>query len=105
MWNDRSYKIMDIFDNVENIVFPAECPVCQKRTGHIFFYRYRDSYGGTWVWCSNCRNSSHTSGTVPDWWINPDFVDVGKLTALPDYPEKNKTLIDEWINRLKGDLL
>lgn len=51
MWNDRSYKIMNILDNVKNKCFPAECPVCGKRTGHIFFYRHRenDRNGGVWT--------------------------------------------------------
>lgn len=100
MWNDSNYIVADILDNIENTRFPAECPICQKRTGHIFFYRYRDSYGGAWVWCSNCRSSSHTSGTVPDWWINPDFIDSGKLTALPDVLEIDRINIDKWVNML-----
>lgn len=105
MWNEGNDTIMIILDNIENTCFPAECPVCQKKTGHIFFYRNRERYGGMWVWCSNCRNSSHTSGLVPEWWINPDFIDKTKLTAFPEILETDKLRIDKWVNMLTNSII
>lgn len=45
MWNDGSYKIMNILYNVENTGFPTKCPVCGKD----------DRNGGVRTWCSECR--------------------------------------------------
>ena len=100
MWNDSNYKIINIMDNIGKRCFPEKCSICQNSAVHIFFYRYRKSYGGMWLWCSNCQNSSHTSGLVPEWWANPDFISSSKLTALPDYLENNKAFIDKWVNML-----
>lgn len=102
MWYDDDDKIMNIQNNIEKECFPAECPVCGKRAGHLYFHRHRTGYerGGVWTWCSECCHSSHASCCVPEWWDNPEFIDFGKLTALPDYLEGNKVHIDKWFNIL-----
>ena len=37
---------------------------------------------------------------MPEWWINLGEISFEKLAALPDYLERNKNHIDQWVNRL-----
>lgn len=103
MWQDNNDKIMEILDNIETKdkkSFPAVCPICKKREGHLYFHRNRknDERGSMWVWCSACQHSAHTMFRVPEWWNDLDGIDIEKLTNYPDYLEENKVCIDEWIN-------
>lgn len=105
MWRDDDVRIMDILDTVETQnkeSVPAVCPICGEREGHLYFYRYEEGHeaGGMWVWCSACCRSAHSRCKVPEWWINLGEISFEKLTAHPDYLEKNKYRIDQWVNRL-----
>lgn len=78
MWKDNDDKITDILDNIETLDrhdFPVACSICGEKEGHLYFHRKveGDEKGGMWVWCSSC---------------------------CPDYLEKNKLCIDEWVNKL-----
>ncbi len=105
MWQDDNDKIMEILDNIElnsKVQFPVKCPICGKNNGHLYFHRYKNDNvkGGMWVWCSACRHSAHTMFKIPEWWQNLNDINFEELTALPECLEKNKKLIDEWINKL-----
>lgn len=105
MWQDNDDKIMDILDNIEmknKECFPVACSICGKKEGHLYFHRYKedDERGSMWTWCSACYHSAHTTYRLPKWWENLEEVNFGKLTNYPDYLEKNKMCIDEWINKL-----
>ena len=53
-----------------------------------------------WVWCSACYHTAHAVYRLPKWWKNSEKISVEELTSLPDYLEKNKDCIDEWVNKL-----
>lgn len=104
MWQDDDDKIMNILDNIEpeeKKQFPVFCPICGKREGHLYFHRYKNEVaGGMWIWCSACKHSMHSRFRLPDWWINLETIDFQELASHPDYLEKNKSSIDNWINKL-----
>ena len=96
---------MDILDNFETSDkegFPVVCPVCRKKDGHIYFHRHRaeGERGSMWVWCSACCHFAHVLCRLPKWWRNLEEVTFEELTSYPDYLEKNKIGIDEWVNKL-----
>ena len=101
MWNDND-RILSIFRNVEDgkSVYPCECPVCNTRNAHIYIHKHNDRHCGMWAWCSNCGAFSHTSGTAPKWWKNPDFVDSSRLCGEPQYLDQMKESLDDWINAI-----
>lgn len=103
MWKDDD-KIMNMLDNIEvkeNKQFPVLCPICGKKEGHLYFHRYENEIaGGMWTWCSACKHSTHSRFRLPDWWKNLETIDCQKLASLPDYLEKNKDDIDDWVNKL-----
>lgn len=105
MWKDDDNKIMNILDSVEMVEkdqFPVICPICKERDGHLYYHRYKDNedIGGVWTWCSACKHSAHARFKIPEWWNNIEIIDFQELASHPDYLEKNKFVIDEWINIL-----
>ncbi len=105
MWEDNDNKIMSILDGVEmkeKKQFPINCPICGEKQGHLYFHKYADneSIGGVWTWCSACKHCAHARYRLPEWWKNLEVIDFHKLASCPDYLEKNKVNIDEWINKL-----
>ena len=105
MWNDNKDEILEIIDNVDssNAVFPTTCPVCNKKDGHVYYHKHDELHSGVWVWCGSCQTFSHMSGIAPDWWKNPDFINDGQLTEIPDKLDENKEKLDRWINLLIQD--
>ncbi len=101
MWNDNE-KIIGIFDKANDggTQFPCKCPVCQKRSAHVYIYRHNDKHCGIWTWCKECGASSHMSGETPAWWANPDFVDEDQLCSDPSYLDGISDSIDKWVNSL-----
>lgn len=105
MWRDNNDKIMDILANIETQnkeLFPVVCPVCGEKDGHIYIHgnKKEDERGSMWVWCSACYHTAHAVYRLPKWWENSEKISVEELTSLPDYLEKNKDCIDEWVNKL-----
>ena len=106
MWSEDNDKILEILNCIytSEAVFPVICPVCGKRDGHIYMHEYAGSgRGGLWLWCSVCHHSSHSSYRIPFWWKNLEIIDESRLVSNPDYLERNKTDIDNWVNALKAD--
>ncbi|MDE5907128.1 MAG: hypothetical protein K2H52_00020 [Lachnospiraceae bacterium] len=104
MWKDDD-RIMNILDSVEikeKKQFPVICPICGKREGHLYFHKYNsnENAGGMWTWCSACKHSAHARFKLPEWWKNLEIINFHELVSCPDYLEKNKVIIDEWINKL-----
>lgn len=104
MWKDNNDKIMNILDNIVSpnlAYFPVICPICGEKEAHIYFHKYIDEVrGGMWVWCSSCKHSAHTMFKIPTWWSNLNTIKFEELTSYPDLLEKNKKVIDRWINGL-----
>lgn len=105
MWRDNNDQIMDLLDIIEiksKKSFPAVCPICGKKDGHLYFHRNTEGNerGSMWTWCSACYHSAHTIYRLPKWWKNLEGISIEKLASYPDYLEKNKSCIDEWVNRL-----
>lgn len=110
MWKDNDDRIMNILDKVETRnkeCFPVSCPICGKRDGHLYFHRNKesDTAGGMWTWCSTCQHSAHSWYRLPKWWKNLEEIDFEKLASYPDYLEKNKMIIDEWLNKFVSDFM
>ena len=101
MWIDND-KITSILDagNKKTTHFPCTCPICSKKTAHVYIHRHDDRHCGIWTWCSSCSSYSHMSGEAPKWWKNPDFVDVNKLCSEPEYLETISGKIDRWVNEI-----
>lgn len=101
MWINND-KIMEIFDiaNHGATYFPAVCPICNKKSAHVYIHSHDDRHCGIWTWCSSCGSSSHMSGDVPKWWKNPEFVDAEQLCSEPEYLETISDKIDTWVNSI-----
>ncbi len=108
MWRDG--KDVDSIDNIyasyingDLKKFPTKCPLCGAVEAHIYMHRHKPkedfSRGGYWVWCSKCRASQHGSCFVPEEWENIEEVPISELTSHPYFLEKNKTIIDEFLNK------
>ena len=105
MWHDDNDDIMKLYDNIENhendSAFPATCPICGNKTGHIYMHRYdEENHGGLWIWCSSCHSYSHGSGKVPDWWKNLSLFTIPDLKSVPDNIDKQAVYIDDFVNKL-----
>jgi len=102
MWkddNDNIEKLWNIF-LARADEFPSVCPICQGKSAHIYLHRYRESKGIVWMWCSKCRNSSHGTISIPEWWVDDTFVELNKTTSHPDYLETMKDKIDSYVNSI-----
>lgn len=101
MWTDERDLIIDLLEKYED-EYPAKCPCCGQKDGHIFFYKHEKSgrLGSAWVWCSNCKEYSHSRHIILDWWINMDLVNLEQLHARPDNLDIIKEDIDKWVNEL-----
>ena len=104
MWINND-KIMVIFDmaNHGKTPFPSVCPICGKKTAHVYVHRHDDRHCGIWTWCGSCGSYSHMSGELPKWWKNPDFVDADQLCSEPEYLETVSDKIDSWVNSILPD--
>ena len=51
MWHSSDISMESLLDTCE---FPAVCPVCGHRGGHIYLRADRPRRGGLWIWCSAC---------------------------------------------------
>lgn len=102
MWKDNDDRIMKLFHvaNKGQEKFPAHCPICGEKTGHIYIHRYDESHGGIWLWCSSCHSYTHVSGIIPGWPENLKDIDENELDGTPDYLELKATEIDNWANKL-----
>lgn len=75
---------------------PASCPCCESLAVHVFFYgRGVEGLGGSWVWCSACRCSSHGLVRIPGWWVNVEGVELADLTSMPEFLDGVAARIDE----------
>lgn len=103
LWNnnDAMFALYNSFIIHTLNVFPCKCPVCGNKSAHIYFNRYDDVKGGFWSWCSSCGAYVHSFGKVPYLWKNCSNIKADCLTAVPDYLEKNKAVIDDWIESLQ----
>lgn len=94
MMDTLKYVIYDIKKK-----FPMICPVCKKKSGHMYFHRYgKRNNGGIWIWCSECKCFTHAFVRIPDWWENSEYISLEKLENYPDYLENEKELIDQWVS-------
>ena len=102
MWNDNNDVIMEIYDSVinEKNVLPCECPICHKKSVHVYMHRHDERHGSIWVWCEECKSYVHMSSIIPNWWENPDFIDEEQLCSEPEYLNSKAKEIDRWINKL-----
>ena len=103
MWKDYRCDIEKIYTDIKNIdKFPVTCPACNKLNVHIYMHIYDDKTrrGGLWIWCSKCHSFLHSSIYVPDFWENCELIKKEELCAIPDYLEKNVSLIDVHVNDL-----
>ena len=76
---------------------------CAHPEVHIYAWRH-DKKGGrrnsAWVWCSNCGAYAHIDGILlHDDWEDSLEIDNSQLTAIPDYQESKKTVIDKHMAR------
>lgn len=104
MWIDDKGKYEKIYKNFDKINhFPTECPVCSRKSLHIYMHIYDDltKRGGLWIWCSQCRTYLHGSIYVRKGWENSTIVDKNKLTAYPDYLDEIHDAIDIQVNTVK----
>ena len=103
MWNedDRMMGIYALLED-EQGAFPSACPVCGKSHAHTLMHKQSSSegFGSVWVWCDSCGSYTHFSAVIPEWWANPEFVDVDCLDSFVDYPDSISGPIDDWINGL-----
>ena len=99
MWLSND-KIIVVLDEVNSgkIDLPCDCPICNKKTAHIYIHRHDDRQCGIWVWCSSCKSYSHMSDESPKWWKNPDFIDINQLCSEPEYLDTISDKIDAWVN-------
>lgn len=104
IWHDDNNDIMKLYSIISHHdlyePLPTLCPVCGKKSGHIYIHRYDDVRGGSWVWCSSCHCYSHASYRVPDWWRNPSKFTILDLHARPDNLDDHADYIDDFINKL-----
>lgn len=103
MWSDERDEIMKLLEDTQE-KFPRKCPCCDKKSGHIFFYRHRDeNYGSAWAWCSECQEFSHSRFQIPSWWKNMESINLEDLHGCPDNLDNIHESIDDWINILLDD--
>lgn len=105
MWHDDNDYIMKLLSILEKRYndppFPASCPICGAKSGHIYMHRYdKESHGALWIWCSSCHSFSHSSYKIPDWWINPNLFTIFDLHAVPDNLDEQAASIDDYISKL-----
>lgn len=100
-WKD-SDKIADIFSAFEDgrPEYPAVCPECGSKSGHIYFHRHDDTNrGGAWAWCDSCHAYGHYSTVIPSWWHNLAVVNEDNLCgADPEELLQLEETIDRHIN-------
>ncbi|MBQ7567630.1 hypothetical protein IJT17_02375 [bacterium] len=102
MWQD-SDLILQLLDSrqLASDHYPRTCPVCQHTSAHVYFHRFTNKRRGSgWAWCSDCGCYSHVSCSIPEWWKNLPLIDIGLLSASPEYLEGMKESIDHHFNAL-----
>ncbi len=90
-----------ILSNIQAGIKSELCPSCHVSFLRFFYWRHggleKRSGGGSWFWCSSCRQFMHFSGVVPDWWIRIEGVPYLRLTPIPDWLEAHWTEIEPQI--------
>lgn len=109
-WDDSRDEILNVLDELEEkkeIGFPLPCPVCHRKSAHIYMRRWESDFcwdhgrGTIWVWCSSCRACQHISRVVlPDWWEADDFMEESELTSHPVYLEAKSAVVDAHLKKL-----
>lgn len=102
MWKDDNDGIEKLWTGFINKSdkYPCKCPICEKKTAHIYLHRQKESKGTAWMWCSECRNCSHGTMIIPEWWSDDDFVELSRTASHPDYLETIKSKIDSYVNNI-----
>lgn len=102
MWEDSREMLKSFNLNLLENRYPDICPECGSADKHILFFRFDDEDvdGGVWMWCSKCHSYTHAHVVVPSAWKNPEFINEDELDTSMDYLEKQKDIIDEWVNNL-----
>ena len=99
-WKDNDY-IVGLLDvrQLRNGCFPRRCPVCQRKSAHIYLHRFNGRrLGSGWAWCSSCQRYAHVRCYIPEWWTNLPAVEENRLAAVPEYLEGLKDSLDAHIN-------
>ena len=96
MWHSSDISMESLLDTCE---FPAVCPVCGHRGGHIYLRADRPRRGGLWIWCSACRSFEHASIIPPSYWANDALIESFQLHAIPDLLEEQKDAIDAYMTQ------
>lgn len=103
MWksNDDIIELLEHSDEKEKDI-SYSCPVCNKKTAHIFFHRFEedDIAGPAWGWCSSCKSYVHVRYMIPQWWTNFQEIDEELLCNTPDYLETIKESIDKHMDEV-----
>ncbi len=99
--SEEMFRLYDIFLQGKPD-FPAICPVCARKSGHVYLNRNEDSdRGGIWAWCSECNSYVHAQACIPKWWFNPTFIDESKLYAGDaDELDLHTSSIDSFVDEL-----
>ncbi len=102
MWKDDNDDIEKLWHRfiIKSDRYPCICPVCGNISAHIYLHRYKESKGSVWMWCSKCKNCSHGTMIIPNWWNDDNFIDLDKTASHPDYLENKKILIDNYVNKI-----
>lgn len=104
MWNDGDDRLEIVLGKLlvgDIKEYPLECPICNEKALNFYLIkRVNKINGGVWMWCSNCRNFTHGTAKIPEWWENCNKIDIEMLTSLPLYQERNKMIIKKHVKDL-----
>ncbi len=102
MWKDDNDKIEKLWKRFLKKIdrYPCICPICEKMSAHVYLHRYKKNKGSVWIWCSECKNCTHGTIIVPEWWHDDNLIDLSKTTSHPDYLENKKKVIDIYVNKI-----
>ena len=106
MWKDDNDSIEKLWYQfiAKSSRYPSVCPICGKKSAHIYLHRFKDNKGSVWIWCSECKNCSHGTMVIPKWWCDDDFIDLTKTASHPDYLENEKKWIDNYVNEILNSI-
>lgn len=95
MWKDDNDKIDDVFEDIcagNYSDLPIRCPICEDLSLYFYIHRWHWNgvKGGLWIWCSKCKNFSHGTIVVPEWWSNCKIISIDLLNSLPINLEEHK---------------
>ena len=106
MWKDDNSKIQQLWEQFLNKTdrYPCNCPICERKSAHIYMHRQQGKKGAAWMWCSECCHCCHGTMMIPEWWDDDTFIDVYKTASHPDYLETQKVEIDCYVNKVLDDM-